>query len=87
MISYRVVYYIVRRVLECINPSGYGRGNHTQDQSVLTYLIHKNQIVMHGTHEAAAGRDDGYAWKCDRTIYSYLPTYPSLETYTYMCLF
>lgn len=70
---------------DCIAPPGSSRSNHRQDQSVLTYLLHKNHIDIVPQNQRTY-RYDGVKTKCDRNMYQWLPTYPSLTAYVWLCL-
>jgi hypothetical protein len=69
----------------CIAPRGSSRKNHRQDQSALTYLLHKNHIPILDQSERIYYQD-GVKTKCDRNFYGIIPTYPSVRTYAYFCL-
>jgi hypothetical protein len=67
---------------DCIAPAGSSRRNHRQDQSVLSYLVHR---------EGYAFADDNaqelrIRTKCDRWFYHYLGFGVPRRLYAYTCL-
>ena len=68
-------------IRECIAPQGSSRRNHRQDQSVLTYLLHKNQISLSIDRNLAS---DHVFIKCDNIFYSifyFFGRYPNLQLF------
>jgi hypothetical protein len=55
-------------IKDCIAPRGSSRTNHRQDQSVLSYLVHRAQYRLVDDTR----RDLGVRCKCDRWFYHYV---------------
>jgi len=67
----------------CIAPSGSSRGNHRQDQAVLSYLVH------HAGYPFASDtrRTLGVRCKCDRWFYRYVGFHVPTPVYARCCLY
>jgi hypothetical protein len=67
----------------CIAPPGSSRGNHRQDQALLSYLVHKA-----GFGFAADTRHEiGVHCKCDRWFYHYIGFHVPAPAYAWCCLY
>lgn len=68
---------------DCIAPPGSSRGNHRQDQAVLSYLVHRA-----GYPFAVETRETlGVRCKCDRWFYQYVGFHVPAPVYARCCLY
>ncbi len=67
---------------ECIAPAGSSRKNHRQDQSVLSYLVHREGYPFADDEP----RELGVRTKCDRWFYHYVGFGVPRRLYAYTCL-